>query len=46
MLLPERCNLVDVKLGKVHELQVYCINGKAVVFYNVGRYRLSYDKSL
>ena len=43
----ERCDLVGVKLEKVHELfQVCRIYGKGVVFYNMGQYGLLNHKSL
>ena len=44
---PERCDLVEVKLEKVHELfQVSRICSKEVVFYNMAHYGLLHDKSL
>ena len=43
----ERCDLVSVKLEKVHELfQVCRICGKGVTFYNMAQYGLLYHKSL
>ena len=43
----ERCDLVVVKLEKVHELfQVCRICGKGVVFYNMAQYGILYHKSL
>ena len=44
--LPERCDLVGVKLEKVHEFfQVCCICWKGVVFHNMAQYGLLYHKS-
>ena len=43
----ERCDLVGVKLEKVHKLfQVCRICGKEVVFYNMAQYGMLYHKSL